>query len=193
MAWTGGDERGHLRQVDGVVEAVEAGVGSAGRSVEQGAVATGASVRGRAVVVAVGGEKQASRGQSAVSEDRSEAVEHGHGESRRDLINSALVVGAAVLCGAIEISIRCLDERADGEGSAGTAGETVGIVDHAGGGHLQDRSTVRGAALGDGDVEISVGALGWSGDGRIAVGEADVELIDLGEGARTGDLVDDAA
>src|SRR5580658_193919 len=189
LDWRG--QRGHLQEVGAVVEAVEAGVGSAGGGVEQGAVVIGAAFGGRTVVVAVGGEEHASGGESAVSEVRAEAVEYGHGKAGRDLINGAFTVSAAILCGAVEVAIFSLDEWAERERSAGAAGKIVGIVQHAGRGNLDNGSTKICAALGNRDVKESVSALGGRGDRRIAV--CHIKPIDFAEGAGTGDLVDKAA
>ena len=182
--------RGRLRQVGVVVKAVEAGVGSSGRRIEEGTVAAGSAVRCGTVIVVVGGPQQASAWEGAVAEGCAEAVKNSDGEAGSYLINGSLADSAAILRSAIEVAIRSLDQRADGKGAARAAREAIGVVDDSGSGHLNDGSTEICSALRDRDVEESVRALRWWGNGRVAVNY--VEAINYRQDAGTGQLVDDA-
>jgi len=166
--------RGELED-DSALVAAAVGIGAAAGDAVEVAVSSLDELAGGAAVRADGGV------------DSAEGIKHGVLSRRSDLEGNASVIRSATLGGAVEISVRALDEG-PGKltvGAAGLGAEGVDGGSGSGGGDLVDGAVVLCAAAVSGAVEVAVGGEDDAGAGVAAV-KADAEEDGFGEAVGLG-------
>ena len=155
-----------------------------------------AAAFGGAVEVAGSILRNAGQRESATKGGSGECVDNGDGASRRHAIHSAIAVGAALVGGAVEVSVRNLQQSGARVGSRGIDGNARGAEcaqrgegierrERAGKGDAEDRAATAVSASQRRAVEVAISALDQRALGVLAL--AAVELMQQRERAVEGD------